>query len=235
VNRTIKAKSDGTFFPDLIPCGTIISSVESDGTHTLSFDDEKGLDAVAGKLGRERLSTCKRIVEDVINGKKWIVEIVDAESHLDRQQDIVDAMVNTVYARSKGRVPFVMCFYTPGVISVDHDENSEDELMKRIDSFRQIDLAVFRTPEWFTEMINYAESSKYSRGEVKSYRRFMRLLRSRLVDEEAQRHFITLKFRRWQFPGVRWLKRLLCKISNRISHADLEFCEGSKETCTDVW
>jgi len=231
--RTIKVDRGHKIVSHGMPYGTVVSAGESDGTHTLVFDDEKGLDSVARELDKDRLAVFNRIVEDVLNGKKWIVEIVSAEHHYERVPDVVDAMVNTVYARSPDRLPLVESVDTLGVFVHACERVSQDELMKQIDDLSNVDLLILNTQEWCTEMVNYRESSIYSRETVMGYRRFMRLLSSRLATEWAERQFIALKFSRWQFPGVRWVKRMRCKISNRIWHADLDFCEGSKETCKE--
>jgi len=233
--REIKVDRGHKIVSHWIPHGTVISAGESDGMRTLVFDDEKGLDSIARKLGKKSLAVFNRIVEDVLNGKKWIVEIVSDEPHYWRENNVGYALVNTVYARSSDRLPFVFGADTLGMFAHPCDRVSQDELIKEIDGLSDVDLLILNTEEWCTEMVNYPESSIYSRETVMGYRRFMRLLRSRLATEWAERQFITLKFSRWQFPGVRWVKRMRCKISNRLWHADLDFCEGSKETCKESW
>lgn len=234
MQRILKVNLDRSILSSgTIPFGTTISSGGSDGTLTLGFDDEQGLDSVAGKLGKERLAACNRIVEDVLNGKKWVVEIVGKRTTDDYRSNIGAALINTVYARSTGSVPLASIFSTVGLIGEPFGKGVEDELVQSVDMLSALDLAILDTPEWYTEMVNYPESSNYSRKSIMCYRRLMRLLRTRLLNEEAGYRFVSLKFPRWQFPGVRWVKRMQCKISNRKWRADLEFCEGSKETCSE--
>ena len=77
--REIRVNRDHAIVSGFFPTGMEISSNGSEEMCTLAFDDDIVLDSVARKLGKKRLATCNRIVEDVLNGKKWIVEIVEDE------------------------------------------------------------------------------------------------------------------------------------------------------------
>lgn len=209
------------------------SGDDSDEIGTSTYDGGFSLDAVAKKLGKERLETCNRIIEGVLRGEKKIVEIIDNDDITDLSGDVGLALAGTLRSRRSGSGPSVMCYETEGCYRwLCEDRAEEYTWLARIDEILKDDLVILHTPEWFTEMVNYAESSICSLEAIEGYRKFLRLLRSRMETEGKGRTYITLKFPRWRFPGARWIERMRCKRSNRIWHADLEFCEGTKETCS---
>lgn len=238
VVKAFESRRQGEQNDESMQDGTVRSTEEgsgdgSDEKGTSTCDGVFSLDAVAKKLGKERLETCNHIIEGVLRGEKKIVEIIYNDDITDLSGDVCHALADTLRSRRSGTGPSVVSYKTEGCFQwLCEDRAEEYTWLARIDEILNNDLVILHTPEWFTEMVNYAKSSEWSRETIAGYRKFLRLLRSRMESEGKGRTYITLRFPRWRFPGARWVERMLCKRSNRIWHADLEFCEGTKETCS---
>ena len=195
----ITIEGDETFRRDYYLPGMVIGNGDYNGRVTIVYDDEMCLASVANKLGKRRLEICNRIVEDVLAGRKRIVEFV---GDLKDTREIATAMINTVYSRWKGWVPHMSlaeprAFFEP---LIEHKAR-ESEWMANAERVCARDLSVLLTKEWYVTKLDPGEESYYTAKMQGGHERFMGLIAERA--HSALSGFQTVSFRRKRLFGLR--------------------------------
>lgn len=164
--------------------GHVICSEDPDGEHTICYDENHCLDALARLIDKERLAACERIVEDVLAGKKLVVEIV---GDLRRTTEVAQAIFNTVYSRMSKSFPMMMSSVTTGEYQSEVERcQPESEWVENIETIRPHDLYILETDEWLVGELDLSEASICASSCYEGYRTFKKLLADRM--ESWQTH-----------------------------------------------